>query len=108
RVVPEGERALVRVRDEVVAEPRLLRRAGAAAAHLRAVGVEGDQMPCADVEAVVALRAIAAPARLIADAVEVVEVPRCAGRLVLVIADRRVRELHGAAPGGVVDGLARV
>ena len=40
---------------EVAAQPLLLRGAGAAAADLGAVGVEGDQVPGADVEAVVAL-----------------------------------------------------
>ena len=45
RVVPVGERALVRDGGEVALQPHLLRAAGAAAADLVAVRVQRDQVP---------------------------------------------------------------
>src|SRR5215217_4637691 len=56
RMVPIRQRAVGRMRSKIGPEPALLCRAGAAAAgHLAAVRVERDQMPAADVEAVIAL-----------------------------------------------------
>ena len=56
-MVPVGERAARGMRGEILREPRLLRRARAAAADLGAVRVQRDEVPGADVEAVVALAA---------------------------------------------------
>src|SRR6185437_6980934 len=59
RPVPVGERAEVRMRGEVVAQPDLFGGTGAATADVRALGVEGDDVPGADVVAVVPLGRIA-------------------------------------------------
>src|SRR5439155_16883259 len=103
------QRARVRMRGEVVREPDLLCAPGLAG-YVAAVGVQRDQMPCADVVAVVALRRIArggteipeVPARVLAAV-------RTARRIVFVIADDRVRDrLHGIdAPRGIVRLLER-
>ena len=89
-MVPERERAPVRVGRQVVAQPRLLRGARVAAADLRAVRVDRDHVPGADVHAVVALAASAGDAVQVPDPVEVVEVAGGARRQVLVVADARV------------------
>src|SRR5205085_2511442 len=94
-VVPVGERARGRMGGKVRAKPLLLRRAGAAAADLRAVGVERDQMPGADVVAVVA------GGRAARGGAEVLEVARCLRGQVLVVSDRGMDERLDAAPGGV-------
>ena len=62
---------------------------GAAVRELVALRVERDQVPAADVEAVVALVALAGRAVVAALAVEVVEVAARVGRRVLVVADAR-------------------
>src|SRR3989304_5492018 len=84
---------------EVGAQPALLGRAGAAAAGGAAVRVERDQVPGADVVAVVALAAVTGRPALVAGAVEVVEEARRAGGEVLVVADRRARDALDTAPG---------
>src|SRR5919108_3002819 len=101
-MVPVRQRAGVAVCAEVGAQPLFLGRASAAAAHLTAVGVEGDQVPGADVERVVALPPRSGRARGAPDAVEVVEVAGCAGGLVLVVAGGRVSDALQAAPAEVV------
>src|SRR6266480_5158814 len=54
RMVEVRERALVGVRGQVAAQPRLLGRAGRARdGRALAVGVEGDDVPIADLVAVV-------------------------------------------------------
>src|SRR5690348_10986693 len=58
-VVPECQGATVRAGCQVVLEPDLLGRPGAAAAHFGAAGVQSDQMPRPEVERVVPLRRIA-------------------------------------------------
>ena len=102
RVVPVGERAVGRVRRQVRPQPALLLGAGRAG-HARAVRVECDQVPCAQVEAVVALAARARGAVGDAGAVEVVEI---AGRgAALVVAEDRAGDRLHSAPRGRVDGV---
>src|SRR5439155_12125313 len=105
RVVPERERALGGVGGQVAAEPVLLRRARVAAADLRAVRVDLDHVPGAEVEGVVALAAVARWSGLLADPVEVVEVARGARDVVLVVADGRMVQRVVQAPAGRVDLL---
>src|SRR3954468_10311998 len=77
RVVPEGQGARPAVAGEIRGEPLLLRRPEAAASrYVVAVGVQRDDVPRADLEAVVAApHAIAGATLQHAGAVEVVEVP---------------------------------
>ena len=113
RVVPVGEGAHVRMRGEVALEPLLLRAAVPAAAHEVAVRVERDQVPAADVEAVVAARlhvrgvGAGGGADPVEDtrAVEVVEVTLCPRRVVLGVAEAGVGDRVDAAEGRLVDGL---
>ena len=103
------QRASVRMRGEVVREPDLLRAPGFAG-HVAAIGVERDQVPWADVVAVVALR------RITGGGTEIPEVAARAHpavgparRVVFVIADGRVGDrLHGIdTPRGIVGLLER-
>ncbi len=55
RNMPEGQGALVKVRRQVSLQPAILRRSRAAAAHVAAVRIQGDQMPGTDIETVPAL-----------------------------------------------------
>src|SRR5947207_14166931 len=91
-MMPVRERARRPVRGEITAKPALLRRSLLAAADLRAVRVQGDEVPTTEVDAVVPAsgRACRPP--------EVAEVARGAARLVLVIAARRPRDLLPAPP----------
>ena len=102
-VVPVGQRAGSGIGREVGAEPQLLGRPGAAAADGRAVAVDRDQVPGADVEAVVPLGAIARRPALNADAVEVVEVPPRARGLILVVAGGGAGDALVQAPGRLVE-----
>src|SRR5205823_12494748 len=91
------------VRGEITAKPALLRRSLLTAADLRAVRVQGDEVPTTEVEAVVPAsgRARRSP--------EVAEVARGAARLVLVIAGRRPRDpLHAPPRPGVREEVLRV
>ena len=93
-VVPVGERARRMVGGEVVLEPRHLPRRRAAAADVRAVRVERDQVPLADVVAVPA-PGRACPAR----AAEVGEVAGAVrARRVLVVSRDGVGLPERAAP----------
>ena len=92
RVMHIGERATLRARGEIGAQPLFLRRARG----LRDVAVEGDDVPVAQVVAVVALRGIARRRA------EIAEVPRRAGRAVLVVAGDRPGARLVPAPRGVV------
>ncbi len=96
RVVPHGDRAGGGMRREVLPQPLLLGRSRVAAADLRAVAVDHDQVPLAEVVAVVALRGIAGRRA------EVVEVAAGVRRAVLVVADDRARARLEAAPGRAV------
>src|SRR6266480_6637315 len=103
------QRASVRMRGQVVREPRFLCAPGLAG-HITAVGIQRDQVPCSYLIAVVALRRIAG------GGTEVAEVPArvlpavgAARGVVFVIADDRVGDrLDGRdAPRGVVGLLER-
>ena len=96
-MVPVGERAGVGVRGEVGPQPLLLHRPGGAA-HDRAVRVERDEVPRADVEAVVPLRRIAR------EGAEVLVVARGVGGVVLVVAGNGLRARPDATPRRVVRG----
>src|SRR5215211_967361 len=112
RVVPERQRAAGRVGGQIGPQPALLLRTGLATADLVAVGVERDQMPASEVEAVPALAGLAGPWP------EEPVVAAGVGGLVVVIARGRIgpvaeptparhiaaRELVGRAV--VVDGVA--
>ena len=91
-MVPVGERARRRVCREVGAQPLLLRRAGHAAARLGAVAVERDEVPGAQVVAVVARAGLAG------GGAEVAEVARCARRVVVMVAGDRIRVERLRAP----------
>src|SRR5919206_5395694 len=84
--MPVGERALVGVRRQVASQPGLLSRARATR-DVPAVGVERDEVPGANVVAVVALPAGTGHAVRRSRAVEVVEVACGARRPILMIAD---------------------
>ena len=92
--MPHCNRALLRARREVRAQPLLLRRAGV---H-RHVVVDHDDVPLAQIVAVVALR------RVTRRCAEVAEVPGGTRRVVLVVADRRPGAGFVSPPGGVVAG----
>ena len=103
----ERERAPHGMRVEVGAQPAFLRRARGAGRdarlcnRVRALGVEGDDMPASDLEAVVpgatrAGRPVGRP-----DAVEVVEVARRLRDAVLVVADHGSDERLQPSPGRV-------
>src|SRR5437879_10611070 len=87
-----GERATLRARGEIGAQPLLLRRARG----LRDVAVKGDDVPVAQVVAVVALRRIAR------GRTEVAEIAGGPGRAVLVVAGDRPGARLVPAPGGGV------
>src|SRR5207244_12739678 len=85
RVVEQRQLALLGARREVRLEPRLLRRADGRG-HVGVVAVQYDDMPGAEVVAVVALAGRASRGA------EVIEVARGRGaRIVLMVAHRRVR-----------------
>ena len=95
--MPVRERAgRRRIGGKIRPEPLLLRRARAAAADGRAVRVERDQVPAAEIEAVVALRRIARCGA------EVLVVARRSRGLVLVVPGRRTGDPLHASPGRVV------
>src|SRR5215211_8302380 len=85
RLMPVSERALPRMRGEVSAKPLLLR---GPCGHADIV-VQRDQMPRADIERVVALPALPSRTGLHSRPIEVVEVPRRARRVIVVVAGRR-------------------
>ena len=95
---------------EVGPQPGLLRGALGARDRIAFVArVQRDQVPAADVEAVVALVAVARPAAECTYSVEVVEVALGAAREVLVIARRWKRDRAHTAPAHrVALGEARV
>src|SRR5439155_13527929 len=98
------QRAGVRMRGQVVREPDLLCAPGLAG-NMAAVGIQRDQMPCAEVVAVVALRRIAGGRTEIPEvSTGVAPAVGASGRVVLVIPDDRIRDgLHRVdAPRGIV------
>ena len=105
RDVPEGQGTARRMSLEVFFEPGVLDAAWAAAADLTALGVECDEMPAADVEAVVALVAVAGRAGVAAGAVEVVIVGSSIRCHVIVIAADRMGNRPETAPGRAVEVL---
>src|SRR6476661_3645857 len=102
RVVPVGERAGPAVGGEVGPQPPLLRRPGLAAADLGAVRVQGDDVPAAPVEGVVAGGGGAGRGA------EVAEVARGVGGVVVVVARGGVgARLRPAPARGVAAGVLR-
>src|SRR5204863_8660101 len=101
RVVPEGQCARPRVAGEIRGEPLLLRRPEAAAPrYVVAIGVQRDNVPRADLEAVVAApHPVARPALHYAGAGEVVEVPGGAWCRVLVASGHRAPQRPEPPPG---------
>src|SRR5918996_32233 len=93
RVVPVGQDAALGGGHQVGPQPARLGRPGA----VGDAGVQRDQVPAAQVEAVVA-----APPRL-GPLAEVVEVAGCPGRPVLVVARHRPGPGLKTAPGRVVE-----
>jgi len=53
--MPVSERTVVGVRCQVRLQPLVLGRTATAAADITAIGIQGNDMPCPDVEAVIAL-----------------------------------------------------
>src|SRR5205807_6786167 len=92
RVVPVGQGARPRVRGQIRLEPLLLRRSRP---H-RDVRVQGDDVPGAEVVAVVALGGVAG------GGAEVAVVARGAGGVVVVVARHRAGARFEPAPGGRV------
>ena len=99
-LVPVGQRARRMVRGEVVPEEGHLRRRRAAAADVRAVGVERDQVPLADVEAVPAPGRVAGPASEVGEVAGAV-----AASGVLVVSGDGVGLPERASPAQVVGAL---
>src|SRR5207249_7850612 len=98
RVEEHRQHALFRGRREVRLEPDLLRRADSGRNEC-AVAVQRDDVPRAEVVAVVALTGRAC------SGAEVVEVTRGRGaRVVLVVSDGRIRARLMATPRGVIAG----
>ena len=95
RVVPVGDSTACRMGGEVGAQPLLLGRA-CGRGDARAAAVEHDDVPSAEVVAVVTLRGIAR------GGAEVAEIARGIGRLVVPVAGRRARARLLPPPVGVV------
>src|SRR5581483_2659122 len=94
--VEERERARAGVSGEIGAQPLLLCGPGLAAADLRAVRVERDEVPGTDVEAVPTLTGRSGGES------EVLEVPARAGRAVVVVPCGGARDRLHASPCRVV------
>src|SRR5205823_4866933 len=91
------------VAGEILLEPLLLGRACAAAARYhRAVRVQRDDVPGADVEAVVAGAGVPRDAADHPEAVEVIEVVDRGRGVVLVVTGDRIGDVLEQAPGRVV------
>ena len=112
RMVPVRQRAGGGVGGKIRAQPGLLRRSGAAAADGRAVAVERDDVPRADLVAVVPQRRVAG------GRAEIAVVAARVRRHVVMVAGRGTRVGFARSPGrviavrelargsGVVDGIA--
>ncbi len=104
--VEEGQGALIGVSVEIGGEPFPLRAVGGTATHRRALGVEGDEVPLTDVEAVVALGRISGRGTevlVVAGGIRIRGVAPGARsgatiRQVFVVADRGVGDRLDAAP----------
>ena len=95
-VVPVGEGAARRVRGQVGTQPLDLRRRGRRRDQLRAAAVQHDDVPGAEVVAVVALLWVARGGSIVA------EVPRCVSRLVVALTGRRLGARLVPSPAQVV------
>ena len=96
RAVPHGEDALLRGRGEIGLEPRLLRRAERRR-DVAVVAVEDDDVPGAEIVAVIALGGVSR------GGTEVAEIPgRRGARVVIVVPRPRIRARLVAAPARVV------
>lgn len=93
-MVPDGQGARRWMLGQVGLEPLFLRGASLAASDLAAVAVDRDDVPSAEIEAVVA-------ARRVGGGTEVVEVVRSPGGPVVVVARDRVDPGLERAPGAV-------
>src|SRR4051794_37524886 len=97
-MVHERKRAVRGMSSQVIAQPRLLRRPRRAPPDRAAVAVQCNEVPSAEIEAVVALPTIACGACAGANSVEVIEVPTGTGRVVLMVPGRRPRYRSKPAP----------
>src|SRR5918996_1968309 len=87
---------------KVLTKPLFLRQSRAAATCPCAVAVERNQVPAPNIEAVIALIPIACGARDVPDPIEIIEVARCFGRAVLMVAYGRPGDRLHTSPRGVV------
>src|SRR5687768_6267966 len=102
--MPVGERARSRIRRQICAEPYLLSRTNCAT-YLWAIAVQRDDVPHAEVEAVIALASRAGSTGLNTDAIEVIEVARGTCRPVLVVAGRGIGDRLVYAPRRLIVGV---
>ena len=93
--MPIRQGTQVGVRCQVRLQPLFLRRTGAATAHLAAVRVQDDDVPCADIITIVPRRRIARRGA------EVTEVPTGARHLVFMVAHSRTDDTPGSSPARV-------
>src|SRR6185295_2563177 len=91
-MMPVGEGASAGMSGEVRRQPLELRRAGSAAANIGAVRVEDDDVPGAELVAVIA------PGPLAGGGTEIIEVTGGARRSILVIARRRAQQRAQPSP----------
>jgi len=96
RLVPIGECTSDRMRGKISAKPLFLWRAGFTAADVFAFAVQNDDVPGAEIVAVVAGLWVAR------GSAKIIEIRRGCGRVKLMIAGRRARARLGAAPGFVI------
>src|SRR5215472_5548360 len=94
--MPIGQRASNRMRSKIGAKPTFLRRTGLAAADVFAFAVQNDDVPRAEVVAVVAGLGIAC------EDAKIFKVRCCTGDVKFMIAGRGTRPRSGAPPGLVV------
>src|SRR5262249_41170258 len=96
RMVPVGQRTGRRVRRKIGAQPLLLRRPSLAAADITAVAVDHDEMPGAEIVAVVAF------GRVAGRRAKVREVAGRARGMILVMAGGWMGAAFVSPPGGVI------
>src|SRR5688572_3680370 len=96
------QRAVPLIGGKVLTKPLLLGQSNAAATRLCAVAVERNQVPAPNIEAVITLVAIACGARDVSNPIEIVEVARCFGRAILMVAYGRPGDRLHTSPCGVV------
>jgi hypothetical protein len=95
RVVPVRQRTHAGVSRQIGLQPLFLRRTGSTTTDLTTVRIEGNQVPGADIIAIVAFGPVAGRRT------EVIIVTARAGCQIFVVANGRVNEVFGASPAGV-------